>query len=88
MFLTTSYDEKLREEILEKGVIDYLVKGIPNITDHIIYAVSRALRNRKTKILIVDDSQSDRLLMKKNFKKYAFSSIRGIARFRSFRNIK
>ena len=68
MFLTTSYDEKLREEILEKGVIDYLVKGIPNITDHIIYAVSRALRNRKTKILIVDDSQADRALMKKILK--------------------
>ena len=66
--LTASYDEKLREEILEKGVIDYLVKGIPNITDHIIYAVSRALRNRKIKILIVDDSQADRALMKKILK--------------------
>jgi len=70
--LTASYDEKLREEILEKGVIDYLVKGIPNITDHIIYAVSRALRNRKTKILIVDDSQADRALMKKILKNMLF----------------
>ncbi len=70
--LTASYDEKLREEILEKGVIDYLVKGIPNITDHIIYAVSRALRNKKTKILIVDDSQADRLLMKKILKNMLF----------------
>lgn len=53
-------------------MIDYLVKGTPNITDHIIYAVSRALRNRKTKILIVDDSQADRVLMKKILKNMLF----------------
>jgi len=63
--LTASYDEKIREKILEKEVIDYLVKGTPNILEHIIYVVSRALRNRKTKVLIVDDSQTDRNLMKK-----------------------
>ena len=64
--------KNLERRFLKKGVIDYLVKGIPNITDHIIYAVSRALRNRKTKILIVDDSQADRALMKKILKNMLF----------------
>ena len=63
--LTASYDEKIREEILGKGVVDYLVKGTPNILEHVIYAITRALKNRNTKILIVDDSQTDRALMKK-----------------------
>ncbi|MBO8144518.1 MAG: diguanylate cyclase [Thermodesulfobacterium sp.] len=63
--LTASYDERIREKILEKNVIDYLVKGIPNIAEHIIYTISRALRNRKSKVLVIDDSKTDRTLMKK-----------------------
>lgn len=70
--LTASYDEKVREEILEKGVVDYLVKGTPNILEHIIYVVSRALRNKNIKILVVDDSQTDRALMKKILKNMLF----------------
>ena len=70
--LTASYDERIREEILEKGVIDYLVKGTPNILEHIIYVLSRALRNRNIKILVVDDSPTDRASMKKILKNMLF----------------
>jgi len=49
-----------------------LVKGTPNILEHVIYAITRALKNRNTKILVVDDSQTDRALMKKILKNMLF----------------
>ena len=63
--LTASYDEQLRDKILEKGVVDYLVKGIPNIQDHIISVVKRALKNKETKVLVIEDSKTDRTIMKR-----------------------
>ncbi len=62
--LTASYDEKLRKEILEKGVVDYLVKGIPDIMNHVISTIARALKNMKTKVLLIEDTQTDRLIMR------------------------
>lgn len=61
--LTASYDEKLRERILEKGVVDYLVKGIPNIGEHVISTVKRALTNLETKVLVVEDNEIDRKII-------------------------
>jgi len=63
--LTGSYDEKIREVVLNKGVVDYLVKGIPNIKEHVINSIRRALKNMKTKVLVVDDSPIERSIMKK-----------------------
>lgn len=63
--LTGSYDEKIREVVLNKGVVDYLVKGIPNIKEHVINSIRRALKNMKTKVLVVDDSPIERRIMKK-----------------------
>ena len=62
---TDNYDEKLREEILNKGVIDYLVKGTPKITNLIIDVIKRSLKNMKTEVLIIEDSLTDRLIMKR-----------------------
>jgi len=63
--LTASYDEKIREAVLNKGVVDYLVKGTPNIREHVINCILRALKNMKTKVLVVDDSPTERTIMKK-----------------------
>lgn len=61
--LTASYDESLREKILEKGVVDYLIKGIPNIGEHILSAVKRVFSNLKTKVLVVEDVEVDRKII-------------------------
>jgi len=63
--LTASYEEKIREEILAKGVVDYLVKGTPNIIELIVNSISRVLKNKNTKVFIIEDSQTDRTIMKK-----------------------
>ncbi len=62
---TDNYDEKLREEILNKEVIDYLVKGTPKITSLIIDVIKRSLKNMETKVLIIEDSLIDKLIMKR-----------------------
>ncbi len=62
---TNNYNKKLREEILNKGVIDYLVKGTPKITNLILDVIKRTLKNMETKVLVVEDCLTDRMIMKK-----------------------
>ncbi|QER42698.1 diguanylate cyclase [Thermodesulfobacterium sp. TA1] len=70
--LTASYDEKLRDTILDKGVVDYLVKGIPNVSEHIIVSIKRALKTFKTKVLVVEDMPVDRRIISDILKKMLF----------------
>lgn len=54
--LTGSFDEALREEILDKNVVDYILKDSPGGLDHVKSLIQRIYRNQEVGVLIVDDS--------------------------------
>ena len=58
--LTAHYDEAIRERILTKNVVDYLLKSSLHEIDHVATLVRRIHRNCGVKVLVVDDSRSFR----------------------------
>ncbi|MTW20843.1 diguanylate cyclase [Allochromatium palmeri] len=63
--LTAHYDEAIRERMLAKEVVDYLLKSSLHEIDHVATLVRRIHRNRSVKVLVVDDSRSFRAYLVK-----------------------
>jgi diguanylate cyclase (GGDEF)-like protein len=63
---TENLTDQVRDVILTKNVIDYLVKGEKSIAvvDQLIAILRRVHKNRNVKILIVDDSSVSRAVVK------------------------
>jgi len=57
IILTGTFDEDLRETILAKNVVDYVLKDNPRSLDHIKYLIQRIFRNQEISVLLVDDSR-------------------------------
>ncbi|RXF06813.1 diguanylate cyclase [Pseudoalteromonas sp. PS5] len=71
--LTSKIDEYSRQQMLEMGVVDYVIK---DNRDSYLYAVklaSRLLRNQGCKALIADDSVISRVVMKQMLEKQLFT---------------
>lgn len=68
IILTGSFDEGTREKILKKNVVDYIVKqqtkGFKPVTD----LIGRLVKNQSVKVLIAEDSSTQRLKLKKLLK--------------------
>ncbi|MCD6582601.1 MAG: diguanylate cyclase [Desulfuromusa sp.] len=64
--VTARMDAKIREEVLDKQVLDYIMKG-PHTLDQLTETTKRYLRNQDITLLLVDDSdlfrQSTRKLL-------------------------
>ncbi|MDH7453519.1 diguanylate cyclase [Luteimonas composti] len=58
--VTGVYDEDLRERLLRRRVIDFVLKSTPGSLDYIVWLVKRLERNRRISALVVDDSSSAR----------------------------
>ncbi len=58
--MTGTVDEKVREAMLRKNVLDYVIKQQATEIEHIAYIVGRMYENRQLKVLVVDDSPSFR----------------------------
>ncbi len=58
--LTGSMEEQVREAVLRKAVIDYVIKRNKSEIEYVANLVRRIDSNRSTKILIVDDSRLQR----------------------------
>jgi len=54
--LTGNIDKELRGSLLKKDIIDYVFKGGIQDIDYIVSVVERLIKNRKHKVMIVDDS--------------------------------
>jgi diguanylate cyclase (GGDEF)-like protein len=70
--ITASFDEKRREAILKKHIVDYVIKDNRNAYNYVIRLLARLDRNRQIKALVVDDSSTARnmirvLLLHHNF---------------------
>jgi diguanylate cyclase (GGDEF)-like protein len=55
------YDDDLRERLLRRRVIDFVLKSTPGSLDYIVWLVKRLERNRRISALVVDDSASARM---------------------------
>lgn len=60
---TGSFDSGVRNRILERNVVDYVIKGNEFAVDNLVSAVRRTISNRKTRILVVDDMPSARKVL-------------------------
>lgn len=60
---TGSFDIETRNRIMERDVIDYVPKDSEFALETLVGAVRRALANRQTRILVVDDVKATRRLL-------------------------
>ncbi len=56
IILTSNADKEFRKKMLDKKVIDYVIKNGQNDVSHIIATIRRLQQNKKHKVLVVDDS--------------------------------
>ncbi|MCC8194800.1 MAG: response regulator [Deltaproteobacteria bacterium] len=63
--LAASFDEALRKRFLEKKVVDYFLKGSIDDLEPLIAGVERLHRNYSVKALVVDDSGTQRGVVKR-----------------------
>lgn len=54
------YDEDMRGRVLERNIIDYVLKNTPGSLDYLVWLVQRLDRNRRIDALVVDDSPTAR----------------------------
>ncbi|BED88385.1 diguanylate cyclase response regulator [Pseudoalteromonas sp. MM1] len=70
--LTSKIDEYKRQQMLELGVIDYVIKDNRDSYHYAIKLVAQLLRNQGCKALVADDSVLSRSLMKQMLEKQLF----------------
>lgn len=71
--LTGSLEPSVRESILKKEVIDYVYKGNIDDVNYIFAQIERLHKNRGIKILVVDDSITQRSQIKEMLKQQMFT---------------
>ena len=60
---TATFDLNTRNKIMERNVIDYVLKDNEFALDNLVATVRRAISNRKTRVLVVDDVASARQVL-------------------------
>lgn len=60
---TATFDLQTRNRIMERNVIDYVLKDNEFALDNLVAAVRRAISNAKTRVLVVDDMESARQVL-------------------------
>lgn len=58
--LTGSYDEHLRDQMLEKPIVDYVIKESRFSYEYVLKLIQRLEKNRSIKVLVADDSATSR----------------------------
>ncbi len=73
--LTGSYDEKRREQLFNKGIVDYLTKEGRYAYAKAINMVQRLEKNQSIKVLVVDDSEMSRKHVVNLFKRHLYQVV-------------
>ena len=73
--LTASYDEKKREDLFDKGIVDYVIKENRFSYQYALKLMTRLNRNHGIKVLVVDDSLVARKQCTNLLKKYLFQVV-------------
>jgi diguanylate cyclase (GGDEF)-like protein len=70
---TASYDDTMRNDVMEKGVVDYFIKeGIEDFKK-VVDEVKRFVQNKERTILVVDDSRAIRKLIASSLHRFNYS---------------
>lgn len=69
---TSTFHEQIREGLLEKEIVDYIIKDNIFAIDMLVESVCRFLTNQRHHVLIVDDSPTARALLTTRLKRYNF----------------
>lgn len=72
LVLTGSYDEKKREQLFAKGIVDYVTKEGRYAYSKAVAMIPRLEKNRAIKVLVVDDSDMSRKHVINLFKRHLF----------------
>jgi len=73
IILTGSMSDDLHDKMMDKAIIDYVVKRNLNEFEYVLETIERLRNNSKRKILVVDDSKSSRDLITSLLKRHNFS---------------
>lgn len=68
---TSQFDLTTRDALIEKGVIDYFIKGKHSVAQ-LSEFIRRLSSNVSTKVLVVDDSATSRALLRNMLEKFMF----------------
>ncbi len=58
--VTGVFDPELRQRLMNKSVVDYVLKNAPGNLDYLVWVIKRIERNRRLSAIVVDDSPSAR----------------------------
>jgi diguanylate cyclase (GGDEF)-like protein len=66
------YDEAVRRKVVERPIVDCVLKHTPGSIDYLVWLAQRLERNRRIGALVVDDSSSARTLAASTLRLYGF----------------
>ena len=64
IIFTSNFNDDTRERILSKEVVDYILKESTQDVDYLVRTIRRIYKNRSIKVLVVDDSNVTRSLVR------------------------
>lgn len=70
--LTGSFDEERREELLNKGIVDYVTKEGRYSYTYALNLIARLRKNQSVKVLVVEDSQTSRSFIVELLRRHLF----------------
>jgi diguanylate cyclase (GGDEF)-like protein len=73
--LTGNYDEEKREQMLQKNIVDYIVKESRFSYEYVMKLINRLHKNQNIKILVADDSKVSRNYVKNLLKTHLYQVI-------------
>lgn len=76
--LTGSYDEQRREQLFNKGIVDYVTKEGRYAYSKAVSMISRLEKNQRIKVLVVDDSDMSRKHMVTLFRRHLFQVVEAV----------
>lgn len=76
--LTGSYDEKRREQLFNKGIVDYVTKEGRYAYSKAIGMINRLEKNQHIKVLVVDDSDMSRKHVANLFRRHLFQVLEAV----------
>lgn len=75
LVLSTVLDDNIRDMMISKNVIDYVIKGGEDDIEYVVSFLNRLRKNRDKKALIIDDSKTYQEIFKNHLQSLMFKTI-------------
>ncbi|MBI4913119.1 MAG: diguanylate cyclase [Acidobacteria bacterium] len=72
---TGEFSDEVREQMIAKEVIDYVVKENASSVDHVVRLIGRIHKNQGIKVLVVDDSRTARAYLRALLRRHQFQVV-------------